>query len=89
MDDRRDVGRDMAREMPADNGRGTGAPDGPDALRIVLIALGVVLLVASLPLLFMGGMMGMMIGGPGFMGILALLVLAAGAVILVVGIRRR
>lgn len=89
MDDRRDVGRDMARELPADNGGGTGAADGPDALRIVLIALGVVLLVASLPLLFMGGMMGMMMGGPGSMGILALLVLAAGAVILVIGIRRR
>ncbi len=64
--------------------RGTG-----DSMRIVLIALGVVLLVAALPLLVMSGMMGLMMGGgaTGMMGFLTLLVLATGMAALVAGIR--
>ena len=67
-----------------------------DTIRIVLIALGVALLaVVLLPLLFMSGMMGMMMGGgtccggaPWLIGGLALLVLIAGAGLLVAGLRR-
>ena len=67
-----------------------------DTIRIVLIALGVALLVVVLlPLLFMSGMMGMMMGGgtccggaPWLIGGLALLVLIAGAGLLVAGLRR-
>lgn len=72
---------------------GTTSHRTSGTVRIVLIALGVVLLVASLPLLFMSGMMGMMMGSTGggtwFMGVLSLLVLAAGVAALVAGIRHR
>lgn len=74
--------------------RGPGNRGANDTLRIVLIALGVVLLVAALPLLFMSVMMGMMMGAGmlggmgGMMPVLTLLVLAAGAAALTAGIRR-
>lgn len=93
MDDRRDGKPALANQTPRGPGRGEGARGESDTLRIVLIALGVVLLVASLPLLFMSGMMGMMMGGAGggtgFMGVLALLVLVGGVVALVSGVRLR
>ena len=61
--------------------------------RIVLIALGVALLArVFIPLLFMSGMMGMMMGGGAMtsgMGGLALLVLLAGVTLVAVGLRRQ
>lgn len=93
MDDRWGVEPDVAHETPTGSRAGTAAPGASDTLRIVLIALGVLLLVAALPLLFMGGMMGLLMGGAGggigFMGVLTLLVLAAGVVALVADIRHR
>lgn len=93
MDDRLEVGPGGVNETPRGHGWGTRAQEASDTLRIALIALGVVLLIASLPLLFMSGIMGMMMGSAGgstgFMGVLSLLVLAAGTVALVVGVRLR
>ena len=69
-----------------------------DTTRTILIALGIALLVVVLiPFLFMGGMMASMMGGmTGMMGgaswvmpSLVLLVLVAGAVLLVTGLRRQ
>ena len=64
-----------------------------DTARIILILLGVSLLIlVFFPLLFMGGMMGMMMGGGGMtwgMGGLALLVLLAGVALVAVGLRGR
>lgn len=84
MDDRLGVEPILAHETPAGSRAGTAVPGGSDTLRIVLLALGVLLLVAALPLLLMSGMMGLLMGGAGggtgFMGVLALLVLAAGVV---------
>lgn len=67
-----------------------------DTTRAVLIALGVALIaVVLLPVLFMGGMMGgWMIGGGTMVGAawilygLPVLVVVAGAVLLVFGLRR-
>lgn len=60
--------------------------------RIALVVLGVsVLTLVFFPLLFMGGMMGAMMGGGGMtwgMAGLALLVLMAGTALLAVGLRR-
>ncbi len=60
--------------------------------RIALVVLGVsVLTLVFFPLLFMGGMMGAMMGGGGMtwgMAGLALLVLMAGAALLAIGLRR-
>ncbi len=60
--------------------------------RIVVTILGVLLLgLVFFPLLFMGGMMGAMMGGGGMtwgMGSLTLLVLLAGIALVVVGLRR-
>jgi preprotein translocase subunit SecF len=66
-----------------------------DTTRMILIALGVTLLVVVLvPLLFMGGMMsgmmGTMMGGMSWVMVaLVLLVLLAGVVLLVAGVRHR
>jgi len=72
-----------------------------DTTRIVLIAAGIALLVVVLlPILFMSGMMGGMMGGgmmggqccggaPWLMIGLVLLVLVAGGLLLVLGLRRR
>lgn len=64
-----------------------------NATRIVLVILGVLLLVLIFsPLLFMGSMMGAMMGGGGMTwgtAGLALLVLLAGAALIVVGLRGR
>jgi hypothetical protein len=68
-----------------------------DTTRVVLIALGVALIVVVLlPFVFMGGMMGAMMGGgmmgggaPWMMLSLPLLALLTGAVLLVLGLRRR
>ncbi len=71
---------------------GNGDRDASDTLRVVLLALGVVLLVAALPLLFMSGVMGLMMGGgtaTGMMGGLAVLVLVLGGAALTAGILRR
>jgi hypothetical protein len=67
-----------------------------DATRTVLIALGLALLVAVLlPAVFMGSMMASMTsggtmggGGPWVMLALAMLVVAAGVVLLAAGLRR-
>ncbi len=60
--------------------------------RIALVVLGVsVLTLVFFPLLFMGGMMGAMMGGGGMtwgMAGLVLLVLMAGTALLAVGVRR-
>ena len=60
--------------------------------RIVLIALGVALLaLVFMPLLFMSGMMGMMMGGGGMnwgVGGLTLLVLLAGVALIAAGLLR-
>ncbi len=62
--------------------------------RIILIVLGVLLVLAALPFLFMGSMMaammgGMMSGGMTWgMGAFAMLLLLGGAALVVVGLRR-
>ncbi len=66
-----------------------------DTTRILLIAIGVALLVITfVPLLFMGGMMGAMMGGqccaggaPWVMVSLTLLILLVGGALLVAGLR--
>lgn len=67
-----------------------------DTTRTILIALGAALLVVVLlPLLFVSGMTGNMMGGGCCNGavwfgwVFGLFVLAAGAALLVVGLRRR
>jgi hypothetical protein len=64
-----------------------------DTTRVILIVLGTLLLVLVFsPLLFMGGMMGAMMGGGGMTwatGILALVVLLAAVALLTLGIRQR
>jgi hypothetical protein len=67
---------------------GAGNQGASDVVGIVLIVLGVLLLVAALPLLFMSGMMGMMMGGGMMGGLLAQLVLVAGVALLAAGIWR-